>query len=88
MKIGIGLPLVGEGIHPEIIADWARQAEQAGFDCVGILDRVVYENYDPLIALAFAAGATTRVRLVTSILMTPLRPTALLAKELASLDNL
>lgn len=88
MKIGVGLPLVGEKIQPEIIAEWARRAEQAGLSCVGLLDRVVYENYDPLIALAYAAGATTRIRLVTSILMTPLRPTALLAKELVSLDNL
>ena len=88
MKIGIGLPLVGAGISPGIVADWARRAEDAGLDSVGILDRIVYENYDPLIALAYAAGATTRIRLVTSILMTPLRPTAVLAKELASLDNL
>jgi alkanesulfonate monooxygenase SsuD/methylene tetrahydromethanopterin reductase-like flavin-dependent oxidoreductase (luciferase family) len=88
VKIGVGLPLVGEKIRPEIIAEWAQRAEQAGLSCVGLLDRVVYENYDPLIALAYAAGATSRIRLVTSILMTPLRPTALLAKELASLDNL
>jgi alkanesulfonate monooxygenase SsuD/methylene tetrahydromethanopterin reductase-like flavin-dependent oxidoreductase (luciferase family) len=88
VKIGVGLPLVGEKIRPEIIAQWAQRAEQAGLSCVGLLDRVVYENYDPLIALAYAAGATSRIDLVTSILMTPLRPTALLAKELASLDNL
>jgi alkanesulfonate monooxygenase SsuD/methylene tetrahydromethanopterin reductase-like flavin-dependent oxidoreductase (luciferase family) len=43
---------------------------------------------DPLSVLTYAAAVTSRVRLATTILIAPLRNTALLAKQLASLDRL
>lgn len=46
-------------------------------------------NYESLIALAAAAAVTERIRLVTDILLTPVRTnTALLAKQAATLDSL
>jgi alkanesulfonate monooxygenase SsuD/methylene tetrahydromethanopterin reductase-like flavin-dependent oxidoreductase (luciferase family) len=43
---------------------------------------------NPLIWLAFAAAATSRIRLGTCILLLPLRNPVLLAKETATLDRL
>src|SRR5207247_518033 len=86
---GIGLPNAVRGVQgPELVA-WAREAEQAGFSSLGTIDRLVYENYESLIALAAAAAVTERIGLVTSILLAPLRTnTALFAKQAASVDGL
>lgn len=89
MLIGVGLPSTVPGARREEIIDWARQAEQFGFSTLGVLDRLVYDNYEPLIALAAAAAVTDRIKLATTVLTPPYRNnTPLLAKQLASLDRL
>ncbi len=88
MDIGIGLPASIPGVSGDVVLEWARQADSGPFSSVGIIDRVVYPNWDPLIALAAAAAVTQRVRLMTTLLIAPIRDPALLAKQTASLDVL
>jgi alkanesulfonate monooxygenase SsuD/methylene tetrahydromethanopterin reductase-like flavin-dependent oxidoreductase (luciferase family) len=88
MQFGIGLPATIPGVKAADLLAWAQRAEKYDFASLGIIDRLVYDNYEPLITLAAAAGATRRIRLMTTILLAPLRGTAILAKQTASLDAL
>jgi alkanesulfonate monooxygenase SsuD/methylene tetrahydromethanopterin reductase-like flavin-dependent oxidoreductase (luciferase family) len=88
MKIGVGLPTSMAGIGAELLVDWARHADSGPFSSLAVVDRVAYQNYEPFMALAAAAAVTRRVRLATMIVIAPLRNTALLAKQAASLDAL
>jgi len=83
--IGIALPNL-PGVTPPLIPEFARRIEAGGCDAIWALDRLVYENPDPLTALAAAAAVTSRVRLGTSVLLAPLHSPVVLAKQLATLD--
>lgn len=55
-------------------------AEERGFAFVPTIGRVGYPSYDPLTALAAAAGATSRIGLVTNAALGPTYADAVLAK--------
>lgn len=88
MDIGIGLPCCVPGTAGATFLDWAREADRGGFSTVAALDRLVLDGYEPLAALAAAAAATERCRLMTAVLLSPLRNTALLTKQVATVDRL
>jgi alkanesulfonate monooxygenase SsuD/methylene tetrahydromethanopterin reductase-like flavin-dependent oxidoreductase (luciferase family) len=89
MRIGIGLPAAVPGASPMALGEWAAESERLGFRSLAVLDRLVYDNLDPLVALATAAARTERAELMTTVLGVPWRQSAIvLGKQLASLDLL
>ena len=88
MRIGVGLPAMVPGASGADVLDWATTAEARDFSTLGVLDRIVYPNHEPLTTLAVAAGATRRIRLTTTVLLGATRSPAVLAKQAATLHEL
>jgi alkanesulfonate monooxygenase SsuD/methylene tetrahydromethanopterin reductase-like flavin-dependent oxidoreductase (luciferase family) len=88
MNVGVGLPTTTPGADGALVIEWARRADAGPFTSVAVLDRIAYDSLEPFTSLAAAAAATTRVRVATMIAIAPLRSTALLAKQAASLQTL
>src|SRR5205085_8244161 len=88
MRVGVGLPNGVPGTQGRLIIEWARRADAGPFTSLGVVDRLIYDSYEPLTTLAAAAAVTSRVRLATTIIIGPLRSDSLLAKATASLDAL
>src|SRR3954471_23147616 len=89
MDIGIGLPSTIPGAGGDQTIEWARAAEENGFSSLGVIDRLVYGNTEPLVTLGAAAAVTSRIRLMTSILLVPWRGNAaLVAKQAATVNHL
>lgn len=82
VEFGIGLRRL------DSVAADARDAEALGYEFVSTGEHVFF--YGPigngLISLAAAAGATSRIKLMSTITLVPLYPAALLAKQVAALD--
>jgi alkanesulfonate monooxygenase SsuD/methylene tetrahydromethanopterin reductase-like flavin-dependent oxidoreductase (luciferase family) len=88
VRIGIGLPAAVPGAEMTTLGQWAADSERAGFDAVGVFDRLVYDNLEPLLALAVAAARTERVELLTTVLDVGWRNNpVLLAKQMASVEQ-
>lgn len=66
----------------------ARRLEALGYDYIGCGEHVSFHvpTSNSFISLAVAAGATTRIRLISSVVLLPLYPAALAAKLAATLD--
>ena len=71
------------------VAVEARAAEDAGFDGVATGEHLFFHGpvANAFVALAAAAGATSRVRLLSSLTVLPLYPAALAAKLATTLDQ-
>jgi alkanesulfonate monooxygenase SsuD/methylene tetrahydromethanopterin reductase-like flavin-dependent oxidoreductase (luciferase family) len=89
MDVAIGLPTTIPGARPDEVTEWARRAEAAGFSSLGTIDRMVYANYESMVALGAAAAVTERIGLTTAIAILPMRQNAALAaKQAATIQTL
>jgi alkanesulfonate monooxygenase SsuD/methylene tetrahydromethanopterin reductase-like flavin-dependent oxidoreductase (luciferase family) len=89
MKLGIGLPnTMAHELDRRLMLDWARLADEAGFEVLGTIDKPNYDAWDPLVMIAGAAAVTERAKLATTILQLPNRNEVLVAKQAAVVDQL
>jgi probable F420-dependent oxidoreductase len=92
MKIGASLPIREMGNDLGAIRAFAERAEELGLTHLRIPEQILRPGsglvHEPLTLLAYLAGLTKHIELVTSILVLPSRQTALLAKQAAECDVL
>ncbi len=97
MLIGVGLPVSGPWATPDNIRTVAIRAEQLGYSSVWSFQRLLHpvdEDWgpayhsvlDPVTALAFAAGFTSRIRLGIAVVNAPFYSPIVLSKALTTLD--
>jgi probable F420-dependent oxidoreductase len=103
VKFGVSYNTGYYGTDPGAIADFARHAEECGFESFYVPEHIVlYPGAtlggmpfpsslaiaDPLELLTFVAARTERILLGTAVLLLPYRHPVLLAKQLATIDVL
>lgn len=92
MKIGVSLPVREMRDDIGAIRAFAELAEELGYSHLRVPDQVLRPKsghlHEPLMLLAYIAAATRQIELVPSVIVLPSRQTALLAKQLAELDQL
>ena len=98
MQLGIHLPHIGRKAGPDAIRRAAVQAEDLGFADVWVSEHVILPKgapyppspsfYEPILTLTWAAAATRRVRLGTSVIVLPMHHPVPMAKQLATLQCL
>jgi probable F420-dependent oxidoreductase len=83
LSFGVSLPKSSDG------PAFAAEAERLGFDFVACGEHLAFHGptTNAFVSLAAAAGATTTIGLVSAITLVPLYPPALLAKLVATLDD-
>jgi len=97
MKFGVCVPNYGESSSQEAIRTVALEAERAGCDSVWSTDHILmpinsgtpYERiFDSVTTLSYLASITNRSKLGISSLITAMRNPVVVAKQLATIDNL
>ncbi len=88
-KLEFGYFLTPEAADPAGVLATARLLDALGYDFIGIQDHPYQPRFlDALALLAYVLAQTERVRVFPAVANLALRPSALLAKEAASLDRL
>ena len=88
----------GAWLDPENIVAFATNVEALGLDAISLTDHPApskkwlegggHETLDPFTGLAFCAAVTSRIRLMTYLVVVPYRNPLLLAKSMTSVDVL
>jgi len=88
IDIGIALPTMCAGYDRSATVDWCRLADLGPFSSVSCGERMTFHNPDMWVTLAAAAALTERLRILVNLSVLPAHASALVAKQVATLDVL
>jgi len=88
IRIGYGLGTSSTTTDPKRFGDLVDNLERLRFDSLWLSERVNGPALDPVVAMTFAIARTERLKVGASVMVLPGRNPVLLAKTMASLDQL
>ena len=90
MRLGMTLPVMEPDLWaaPDTLERWSRAVDEGRFASLCFGERVAFDNPETLTLLGAVAAWTSRVRLVTTVIVPQLHRPVPLAKALATADRL
>lgn len=88
MDIGLTLPSFVGGADRVAILEWCRRLDDGPFSSLSVGERIAYPSHELVTTLAFAAAATERIRIVSTVAVLPIHDAVRFAKQMATIDVL
>jgi alkanesulfonate monooxygenase SsuD/methylene tetrahydromethanopterin reductase-like flavin-dependent oxidoreductase (luciferase family) len=88
METGVALPQMAKGLDHDSFTAWCRGIDDGPFSSVSAGERITFHNVEGLTACAAAAALTERVRVFANLLVLPWHATAMVTKQLLTIDVL
>jgi alkanesulfonate monooxygenase SsuD/methylene tetrahydromethanopterin reductase-like flavin-dependent oxidoreductase (luciferase family) len=88
MRVGMTLPVMEPGLDADILESWSRAIDDGPFSSLCFGERMAFDNPDALTLLGAVAAWTSRVEVITTVVVPQLHDPVMLAKALATADVL
>ncbi|MBK9560115.1 MAG: LLM class flavin-dependent oxidoreductase [Candidatus Microthrix sp.] len=86
LEVGAALPTMARGWSRSTLVDWCDLIDDGPFSSISCGERITFHNTEMLTTMGAAAGRCDRVRVLLNLAVGPWHHTALLAKQVATLD--
>mgnify|MGYP003324442576 CR=1 FL=1 len=87
IRVGFGYGGASRTGHNGSFGQLVNDLERLGFDSLWVSERATGTTLDPMVAMAYAAGRTEKLKFGPAVMVLPGRNPVLCAKALASLDQ-
>ena len=88
VQVGMTLPVMEPDLDAEVLETWSRTVDDGPFSSLCFGERMAFDNPETMTLLGAVSAWTSRVRLVTTVVVPQLHEPVLLAKSLATADLL
>ena len=88
VAVGVAVPQMASGLDRGRFREWCAGIDEGPFASISAGERITFHNLEGITACAAAAALTSRVRVFANVVVLPWHRTALIAKQLATIDVL
>ncbi len=88
IDVGVALPQMALGLDRTRFAEWCAGVDEGPFASISAGERITFHNLEGITSCAAAAVLTSRVRVLANVVVLPWHHSAMIAKQLATIDVL